>query len=342
LRRDTATIFENNTVVTVHDDFVDRFGNLNVGSAINMFIDVAGEVPGAGAYLADNIFSDLPRIFGNVDLPTGTTNRLEFHNNLVDESLLSINEWFANGQLRLEDDFLELYNPDPLPVALEGLYLTDEPNFIEGKFRIPALSFIAGGGYTPFIADSEIGAGANHLNFRLSADQELLGLYDAELRELDRLLFYPQTTDVSQGRSPDGASAFEFFDLPTLGAANLVPDSIVALGHSLRITEIMFNPPGDLGVEFIELQKVGGQTLNLDGVRLRGGVQFTFPPMTLGPNEYVAITDDISKFAARYGAKPSVAGAYEGSLSNDGEPIVLQLPDPYAVNSGPNEFLRVR
>ena len=40
---------------------------------------------------------------------------------------LKINEWFTNGQVRLTDDFIELYNPDPLPVPLVGLSLTDNP-----------------------------------------------------------------------------------------------------------------------------------------------------------------------------------------------------------------------
>ena len=39
---------------------------------------------------------------------------------------LKLNEWLANNQLVFEDDFLEIYNPDPLPVALSGFFLTDD------------------------------------------------------------------------------------------------------------------------------------------------------------------------------------------------------------------------
>ena len=37
-------------------------------------------------------------------------------------------EWFANGEVAYEDDFVELCNPSPLPVDLSGFYLTDNPN----------------------------------------------------------------------------------------------------------------------------------------------------------------------------------------------------------------------
>ena len=44
LKNKNATIFENNTVVQVHDDFVDGGGALNVGSALNFFVDEPGAV----------------------------------------------------------------------------------------------------------------------------------------------------------------------------------------------------------------------------------------------------------------------------------------------------------
>ncbi|MDB6110000.1 MAG: hypothetical protein JWR69_1750, partial [Pedosphaera sp.] len=52
---------------------------------------------------------------------------------------LRINEWMANPASG--DDWFELYNPDPLPVALGGLYLSDDPS-ITGmtNFTVPPLS----------------------------------------------------------------------------------------------------------------------------------------------------------------------------------------------------------
>jgi len=61
---------------------------------------------------------------------------------LGDPAQLKINEWFANGQVLFDDDFIELYNPHPQPVALGGMYLTDNPVSQPGKHRIVELSFI--------------------------------------------------------------------------------------------------------------------------------------------------------------------------------------------------------
>lgn len=83
LKRDAATIFEYNTVVNIHDDFIDRFGDPNVGGAIVFYVDEAGATTGDGAYVEGNIFWDVPRVLGNVD-QAGSTTRLEMKNNLID------------------------------------------------------------------------------------------------------------------------------------------------------------------------------------------------------------------------------------------------------------------
>ncbi|MFT5109760.1 MAG: hypothetical protein ACI8XO_001206 [Verrucomicrobiales bacterium] len=79
----TSTIFENNTVVKIHDDFLDRFGNPNIASAINFYVDEPGARPGDGAYAGNNIFSESPRIFGNADQPPGTQTAVELERNLI-------------------------------------------------------------------------------------------------------------------------------------------------------------------------------------------------------------------------------------------------------------------
>ena len=133
---------------------------------------------------------------------------------------LKINEWLAVADQLVQDDFLELYNPDPLPVDMGGLWLTDELGGAPAMQQIAPLSFVAGSGYAVFVADGKAENGSDHLNFRLSADQEILALLDAQLQPIDRVAYFPQTTDVSQGRSPNGGNSYQFFPLPTRGAAN--------------------------------------------------------------------------------------------------------------------------
>ena len=133
---------------------------------------------------------------------------------------LKINEWLAVAEQIVQDDFVELHNPDPLPVDMGGLWLTDELGGATAMHQIAPLSFVAGSGYAVLVADGNTQNGPDHLSFRLSADQEILALLDAQLQPIDRVAYFPQTTDVSQGRSPNGGSFSQFFPLPTPGAAN--------------------------------------------------------------------------------------------------------------------------
>jgi hypothetical protein len=80
------------------------------------------------------------------------------------------------------------------------------------------LSFIAGHGYGVLWADDANEPG--HLGFRLSVDGGVIGLFDAQAKVVDKVIYAPQTTDFSEGRAPDGAATFAILPLPTPGAAN--------------------------------------------------------------------------------------------------------------------------
>ena len=138
---------------------------------------------------------------------------------------LKINEWLADGRVLFEDDFIELFNPKAHPVNLSGLYLTDNPITQPNKHQLPQLSFISQEGYAVFEATGN--NNPSEVNFKLSADGEIIGLFDEELNLINQVLYGPQTSDVSQGRSPDASGYYEFFELPTPGVSNPVNDVIV-------------------------------------------------------------------------------------------------------------------
>ena len=439
---------------------------------------------------------------------------------LGDPQALKINEWLAEGLVLFEDDFVELYNPHPAPVDLSGLYLTDNPITQPQKSPLGPLSFIAGQGFAAFVADGSSRPG--HVDFRLSPDGELVGLFDDEFGEIDKILYGPQTTDVSYGRVPDGMESFSFLDLPTPGIANpssepatvtmislvpedadkyvLVPtgdmgpawiepdfddstwsrctgrpggvgyerasgyqdligldlemqmyaanttcyiripfkvatdeltglselrlniryddgfvaylngievarrnftgtpawdsrasasrsdaqavlfepinisgfigalkpgDNILAIQGmnssrtssdllisaelgagiavldeefpffealellaGLRVTELMYHAVVGNDFDYIELQNVGETVLDLNGVRLSEGIDFTFPDMKLEAGRHIVVVSDVTAFQSLYGTDIDVAGEYSGNLSNRGEKVVLQLPWP--------------
>ncbi len=149
---------------------------------------------------------------------------------------LRLNEWLARGLAVAADDFLELYNPEPLPVALEDLYLTDHPPTWPLRHRIAPLSFIPAQGHALFVADGQTNAGPDHVSFALAADGGMLGLFAPDGRRIDAVIYGPQRTDVSEGRSPSGSPRIVTFDSPSPGGANavtMVDTNVVTITHDL-------------------------------------------------------------------------------------------------------------
>lgn len=103
---------------------------------------------------------------------------------------------------------------------------------------------------------------------------------------------------------------------------------------ALRITEIMFNPPpppvGNTNdadnFEFIELQNIGPTPLNLQGAKLGGGIEFTFPNLTLTGGQFVVVAKNLAAFQSRYGPAPLVAGLFTNNLANSGDDLTLNGP----------------
>jgi hypothetical protein len=106
-------------------------------------------------------------------------------------------------------------------------------------------------------------------------------------------------------------------------------NNALAIFDSLRITEIMFNPPGGSNYEYVELHNIGAAPIDLGGVRFTEGIGFVFPAISLAPGEEVLVVGSLVDFEARYGAGLNVAGEFTGNLSNGGEEITLQLPEPF-------------
>jgi hypothetical protein len=162
--------------------------------------------------------------------PTFGTNNIALA--LGDQHSLKINEWLGDAQFLADHDFIELYNPAPLPVALGACYLSDTAG-APVRNLIPALSFIAPVGYTSFAADSDPSQGADHLNFKLDPNVGIILLSDAALNPIDIINYGPQQTDVSQGRSPSGSDTIVSFLQPTPGGPNQVSN-----GGTTSVTNI--------------------------------------------------------------------------------------------------------
>jgi hypothetical protein len=115
--------------------------------------------------------------------------------------------------------------------------------------------------------------------------------------------------------------------------------AVPATADNLAVTEIMYHPPAASGsepaidkdeFEFIELQNISDEAINLSGVQFTNGVGFNFSDgnvLWLAAGQCVVVVRSPAAFQARYGTGVTVAGTYGTSLSNNlsngGERITL-------------------
>ncbi|HEY4417819.1 MAG TPA: lamin tail domain-containing protein, partial [Verrucomicrobiae bacterium] len=135
-----------------------------------------------------------------------------------------INEWMAGNTHTLTDpldsnkydDWFELYNYGSNPVNLTGYYLTTSAS-TPFQFQIPAGYTIPPHGFQLVWADKKTAAapGDIHANFKLTKSGTSIGLYGADGNPVDFITFGSQTSDISQGRYPDGSAVMVSMITPT-------------------------------------------------------------------------------------------------------------------------------
>jgi len=229
------------------------FGLNANGDAVYLYDSVAN-----GGALLDSIafglqLDDLSigRVNGAWALTYPTPGAANAAHPLGDITSLKINEWLTDANA--SQDFVEVFNRDFLPVHIGGAWFSDTPSGTALIHQVPALSFIPANGFFPFIADGDAEQGAEHLSFKLSPDQGSIALFDAQGVLVDCVIYGPQTTDISEGRTPDGTDARGFFAVPTPGAPNPL---------NLNVTNIVTTGTNVLA---FNRQWRFNQTDNLDG-----------------------------------------------------------------------------
>ncbi|MGI8603604.1 MAG: CotH kinase family protein [Verrucomicrobiales bacterium] len=138
-----------------------------------------------------------------------------------------INEFLADNVANLADvdgeftDWIEIHNPDGVPVNLDGYHLTDDPVDRPTRWTFPAVSIPAGGYLVVFASgkDRAVTGQELHTNFGLSNNGEDISLLvpGGSVVVHQYLDFPTQTPDRSYGLLNGTAT---FFNTPTPGAAN--------------------------------------------------------------------------------------------------------------------------
>ncbi|MEJ2596307.1 MAG: T9SS type A sorting domain-containing protein, partial [bacterium] len=138
--------------------------------------------------------------------------------------VLYINEFMASNETTITDeygeydDWIEIYNAEEEAVWLGDKFLTDNMEKPD-KWAMPE-TYIEPGEFMLFWADDQTEQGPFHTNFKLSKDGEDIGITSITQEAIDQYIFGEQSTDVSEGRFPDGADNWVMFESPTPGISN--------------------------------------------------------------------------------------------------------------------------
>lgn len=164
------------------------------------------------------------------------------------------------------------------------------------------------------------------------------------------------TTDGTDPRMPGGAislSANAFSPLMISQRTRIIARTLEGLSWSgkiernyyraedlpqLVISEICYHPADPTSAEtamgyddaddfeFIEIQNIGSNTVDLTSLVLAGGISFDFTMATstdLAAGSRILVVKNLPAFEARYGSGLPVIGSYGGALNNAGDQIIL-------------------
>lgn len=194
----------------------------------------------------------------------------EPNDGLVINEFLALNDTTNSDEAGDFNDWVEIANVGTETRDLTGMFLTDDlvdPT----RWEFPA-TMLRPGEHLIVWCDGDPAEGPLHAAFKLSGGGEEIGLY-ASLAAgnglVDSHVFGVQQPDVSEGRSPDGAPDWGFFDPPTPGATNgtaiSTPEIVPPAPIVRRIFPNPFNPTATIDFETSRDGHVELQVLDLRG-----------------------------------------------------------------------------
>ena len=133
-----------------------------------------------------------------------------------------LNEWLP-VQSESRHEFVEIYNPSPLPVDLANIELVHEGQ----SFTPSPLSFLSGRGHAVWFTDSS--QSFDRLPYALADSTGTIDLVVDDAM-VDSVSYRNLSSGMAQGRSPDGGESIRFLSVPTPGATNASPIPIQTTG----------------------------------------------------------------------------------------------------------------
>ena len=258
------------------------------------------------------------------------------HPETVDPGPVYVNEVLTHTDPP-EEDAIELYNPNEIPVDISGWYLTDS-KADPMKFRIPDGTTIDAGKYKVFYS-RDFNDSTLPYPFNLSENGEEVYLYADSTGSRNGGFCHGFSFDaIDNGATfgryicSTGEERFVTQSIPTLGRANAGP-----VFNSIVITEIMYNPQNGRD-EYIEIKNITTETVllfdpeNPENTWKIKGFDFSFPlDVSLSGGEVAVITTDTitaAQFRSLYNVPSEVKifNSATGKLRNGSDTITLMAP----------------
>ncbi|MHC4556292.1 MAG: lamin tail domain-containing protein, partial [Planctomycetota bacterium] len=246
-------------------------------------------------------------------------------------SCIVINELLTNSDAEPGTDWLELYNPGPIPVDLSNVYLSDgrfellQYKIPDGIVLEPGEFWAASQGTPP--DDFPFGLGfAGETVFLTAATDEPV---PEPIRVLDAVRFGVIEPDITLGRFPDGSDTFVALSSSTYGGPNAQP-----LIRDIVINEIMYHHgTRDERYEYVELHNKSTSTVSLSGWSFTDGITYDFNEVSqvteIPPNSYLVVAKDPILLESVYDNLTigvNLVGPYSGGLDDHSERIRLSYP----------------
>lgn len=206
----------------------------------------------------------------------------------IDTSGIVLNEFLArNSSTNTDpsgeyDDWVELYNPTSITLALAGAYLTDDRDELT-KWQFPESSSpLEPDAYLLVWCDNDEDQEGLHSNFRLDGDGEFLAIVaDDGVTVIDSITFGEQTDDISLGRHPDGFESWRLLH-PSPGSSNVGNPGVPAPQPVVSTVTATPNPTRGKTTLVFSLCKPGAPTLAFFDMSGREVWRSEFPQLNSG------------------------------------------------------------